>query len=442
MFETPVSRLDLLYAITDQKTLAIDRWAENTGDKAEVSGHFYSDKAPGTATVALAPFAAARLGLRVAGGDVDSQDAWRALSWITCFAALGVPAALGMMALFAWLRKHVPQRVALVTVLALAVGGMTLPHATALWSHALVIGLVSLAVWALEVFGGPTGKRRTALAGFCLGLAVASEYTAGLVGMSLAVYALLWRKGHRVAFLAAAIPPLLLIPLYSWATVGTPFSLPYSYTASYPAMRQGIYAIKWPDIGTMGKLLFSSQRGLFFWSPFLLMAIVGWWQVAETKPRALWLTYSVPMVMVIVISGRTWDWEAGQCLGPRYLAPILPLLALPCAFGVERFKRVGVALAAVSIILTTLATLTNAVPPKWYENPLVQLHWRRLIEGRFSPNLGIMWGLPPYASVALFYLILALGIWWVWRQARRLDAARPVANHAASSAEPPGELPP
>ena len=193
-------------------------------------------------------------------------------------------------------------------------------------------------------------------------------------------------------------------------------------------MKEGLYAIKWPDAGTACNLLFSPSRGLFFWTPFLLMAGVGYAKLIRTDRRLFWLTYGVPLLQIVVISGRTWDWPAGPTLGPRYLAPILPLLALPCALGVRRFPRVGMALAACSILITTLATLTNACPPYSYYNPLAELHIPLLLKGDLAPNLGIVCGLSPYGSVAFYYAILIAGIAWLWR---RLPKESAVAQEQA-----------
>jgi hypothetical protein len=253
------------------------------------------------------------------------------------------------------------------------------------------------------------------LAGFACGWALASEYTAGLVIVGLFCWLVSqgWRRA--VPFCLGAVPPLLLIPLYSWLCFRNPFILPYSLDPAFPAMKEGLYGIKWPDAETAFNLLLSPARGLLFWTPFLAMAGFGYPKLARDYPPLFWLTYAVPVLQIIVISGRTWDWQAGPTLGPRYLAPILPLLALPCALGVQRFPRIGMALAAYSILITTLATLTDASPAAGYYNPLTELHIPLLLKGELAPNLGTLIGLPPHVSVALFYVILIVGVAWLWR---------------------------
>ena len=58
-FATAFSRLALLETVVSHGRLEIDRYRAKTSDTALVNGHHYSDKAPGTAALALPAFAAA-----------------------------------------------------------------------------------------------------------------------------------------------------------------------------------------------------------------------------------------------------------------------------------------------------------------------------------------------------------------------------------------------
>ncbi len=484
---TPLSRLDLLHALAHGR-VQIDAYRSNTPDVAEYEGHYYSDKAPGTVALAWPAFAASAAALRASRTGLDSKAGWLYSSWAATIGSNTIEAALGMALLLVWLSKHAGARAALMATLAVYLGAAPLPYATMMFSHALVVGLISIALWSASKCGvgsaecgmqeakpgmgsaecgmgsaegrGTGGFNRGAashaepwaaaaplrdsrlggwksarglsgivvwakanrwdlLAGFACGWALASEYTSGLIviGIGLWLMSQGWRR--LVPFCLAAIPPLLLIPLYSWLCFRHPFILPYSLNASFPEMKQGLYAIKWPDAQTAFNLLFSPARGLFFWSPFLVMAGAGYWDLAGKDKRLFWLTYAVPVLQIVVISGRTWDWPAGPTLGPRYLAPILPLLALPCALGVRRFPKTGTLLAAYSIAITTLATLTNASPPfPTHPNPLLDLNIPMFLRGQFQPNLGTVAGLTPFLSVALYYAILSAGIFWLWRLSR------------------------
>ena len=213
----------------------------------------------------------------------------------------------------------------------------------------------------------------------------------------------------------AAIVPLSMIPCYSWACFHNAFILPYSLDSFYPEMKHGLYAIKWPNLITGYRLLVGPTRGLVFWTPFLVMAGIGYSKLMVHNKPLFWLTYGAPLLQVIVISGRTWDWQAGPSIGARYLAPTLPLLALPCALGVKRFPRIGMILAFYSVGITTLATLVDASPGSDVYNPLLDFHIPLFWRGELSPNLGLLLGLSPFESVALFYTMVLGGVLYLWR---------------------------
>jgi hypothetical protein len=446
---TPASRLDLMFAIVRHGTLAIDDFHENTPDKAWHAGHYYSDKAPGTVALALPGFWLAHGLVPRAGPDPTGRTMWLAGSWAACVSSQVLPAALGGCLLWIWLRRFVRARAAWVAVVALWLGSLPLPYATMLFSHAQVIGLISVALWALALFEDPIPRRsgdrlmlqpegggmttgpspvprwRQGLAGGCLGLTLASEYTAGLVVAALGVLVFWKRRRGSLWCVAGALPPLLLIPAYSWATLGVPWDLPYSYQASFPEMAAGLYAIQWPDLENLLRLLFGPTRGLVFWSPFLLLAGLGWVWMARERPGWLWLTYAVPLLQVVVISGRTWDWQAGYALSARYLSPILPLVALPCALGVQRWPRLGALLAALSVGMVTLATGTDACPVYDVEVPLFELHLPKLWRGEFSYNaLSVLCGFPPAVAAGLYSALVVAGLVGGWHACGRLDARR------------------
>jgi hypothetical protein len=431
---TPVSRLDCLHAIVSQGTLAVDRWRTNTPDVAFSNGHYFSDKAPGTLVLALPGFIVGSACLKARDIDLESKPGWLLTSW-TASAGIAIITAWGLLGLANLLGKITGAPAGPSTAAAIWFGAAPLPYSTLLFSHAHVVASIALGLWLLSraepsVFGiaNPIGcligrSRVLALAGLSFGWVLNSEYTAGLVVMGILAIVIGGRWRDYLWIMVGMIGPLLLIPLYSWLTVGSPFVLPYSYQASFPEMKEGLYAIKWPDLTTAWNLLFSPARGLFFWSPFLLCAFLGYPSLLRRAPRLFWLTYAIPILQVVVISGRVWDWQAGPTLGPRYLAPILPLLAIPCAMGAQRFPKLALLLGGYSVLITTVATLTDACPScSEHSNPLWDLNLPLLLKGELSPNLGLLLGLPPYASVGLFYLILSSAIWCLARAVRKQEA--------------------
>ena len=74
--------LAALHAVVIKQTMVIDDYHVYTGDKAFINGHYYSEKAPGVAVLALPAFGLTVLLQRMMGIDPDAARAWSASAWI------------------------------------------------------------------------------------------------------------------------------------------------------------------------------------------------------------------------------------------------------------------------------------------------------------------------------------------------------------------------
>ena len=90
------SRFDLVRAMVERGTLRIDAYHENTQDKAYYQGHYYSDKAPGVALLALPVAAIARPLLRVTGIEPRSPRGLVATSYLATVFAVAFPDSFGL----------------------------------------------------------------------------------------------------------------------------------------------------------------------------------------------------------------------------------------------------------------------------------------------------------------------------------------------------------
>ncbi len=149
---TPLSRLDLLHALAHGH-VEIDAYRANTPDVAEYGGHYYSDKAPGTVALAWPAFAASGAVLKATGVGLDSKAGWLYSSWGATIGSNAIEAALGVALLLVWLSKHAGAKAALITAMAVYLGAAPLPYATMMFSHALVVGLISIALWSASKCG-------------------------------------------------------------------------------------------------------------------------------------------------------------------------------------------------------------------------------------------------------------------------------------------------
>jgi hypothetical protein len=418
--QTPVSRLDLLHALFVHKMFKIDAYHENTSNKSVHEGHYYSDKAPGVVALALPAFSLAAGLLSFFGTPLDSDVGWLVSSWIACAGSLAIITVLGAVALFAWLGKWVPPRRAYIATLALFLGAAPLAYCTLMMSHGVVVGLLAIALWA-----GDFGKAKIASAsraiswrdvatGFCCGLALASEYSAGIVVIGILGWFVASNFKRVVPLALGALLPLMLIPAYHWICFGTPFTVAYQHEASFTQMHEGFFGIKFPNAESAFSLLFSGHRGLFFCSPVLLIAFAGYYRLYVISRPLFWLTYLVPLLHILAISGYFYPY-GGIMFGPRFLAPLLAMMALPTALGIARFPRTGLLLASVSVLINVLVTVVD-ISPVPGSNPLVDFYIPQFIKGIFNLNLGAMIGLNGYASLFPLLLVLGIGICLIWRQ--------------------------
>src|SRR5215813_4942969 len=94
------TRFDLVRAIVENGTVRIDLYHENTGDKAHVGVHFFTDKAPGASLVAVPPVALVRGVMRVVRANLYSREAIVVYSYVATLAASAVPSVLAALCVF------------------------------------------------------------------------------------------------------------------------------------------------------------------------------------------------------------------------------------------------------------------------------------------------------------------------------------------------------
>ena len=133
------SRFDMVRAILEEKNLTIDAYHENTQDKALSRGHYYSDKAPGLALLALPVAATARPVLRVVGVDPMSPRGLVAISYAATVFAVGLSHSVSLrMCLFLIaLRLGSTVNGAAFAALGLGLATPMWAYATLFWGHAL-----------------------------------------------------------------------------------------------------------------------------------------------------------------------------------------------------------------------------------------------------------------------------------------------------------------
>ena len=401
------SRFDLVRAIIQQHTLSIDAYHENTQDKAFTNGHYYSDKAPGVALLAVPVALATRPALRSAGIDPDSPHGLVVTSYFATIITMALPLATACACLFL-VALRLGGSVAAAAFAACAMGLATpmWAYATLFWGHALAGACLLFAfAAALQLSRGANPARDLAwstVAGLTAGWATVTEYPAAPAAVILAIFALClvwkdgWSRRWRTAagIAAGALPCVAILLIYQWTAFGSAFHPSYAYypAGAFPWMKRGYLGLTYPHIDVALKLLFSCRRGLLFSGPVIFAAPFGlrWlWKQPATRAAAV---AAAAVAAYYLLFQSSFSAYSGWSYGPRYLSPGLPLLCLGLAPAWDQArkhgKRVVATLAFCSVLLTLMAVSTTSQPPSDLKCPMLQLIFPSFWSGKLSINTG------------------------------------------------------
>jgi hypothetical protein len=220
-----------------------------------------------------------------------------------------------------------------------------------LWQHGPSLLFLTGALWGIT-----RGDRRALLwAGLALGLAVFTRPTNILLVVPLAWHVVRRHESERVPFLALVALPMVAMAWYSWAMLG-------SVTALGQGQRMHIGTD--PLEGLAG-LLVSPARGLFVFSPILLMALPA---LPEAWTKATRFPLLRPLVIgaagVIAVHALWFVWWGGVSFGYRLLTETLPAFIVLLAVAWEtrlRGRPVRVVTAGALLALSVWANALGAL---------------------------------------------------------------------------------
>lgn len=352
------TRLNLIFALVEQGTLAIDAYHDtppyDTNDKAYFDGHYYSDKIFGMSLPALPVYALAHA---LHGGPLPFHAAHYLLKTVSA----ALPGAIGALFFFLILARTgtPPRRAILLT--ALAVGGsMWLGYGTVFYPYVagIAAALAALAIILFPPAGRLTGPNCLSIGLLC-GLTLLCDLTFGLV---IAGIGMIWllrlldqlgviglrafaeMKGERIRlkgtlsyaglFAAGVLIPLSLFAAYCLAIFGE-LTIPYRYEVDpffREGMAQGFMGITTPKAASLYFITVHPYRGVLYWSPLLLAGVAGCIIATRQYGRRLllgWLGLWC-FVSYLLFNSAYYQWWGGWAMGPRLMIPMLPFVFLGC----------------------------------------------------------------------------------------------------------------
>lgn len=260
------------------------------------------------------------------------------------------------------------QRTALVLAGLLAFGTLLPHYAASFLSEPLAALCLTLVVYGLvRARGAGLPPGWLAVSGFAAGLALATKLALGVALLAPGLW-LLWMVWDRYRLsLADVVRPLFAwggpvafwlagVGAYNWLRFGSPLDSGYGAEASAytTALRTGLEG-----------LVLSPGKGLFWYDPPLLLALIGAVWFGRRHP-GLALVVLGMLAGMLLLYGRYYVWWGGGVWGPRFLVPLLPLALLPAAEVVERAwagRRWAVASVAAAGVLGLIVTALPLVVP-------------------------------------------------------------------------------
>jgi hypothetical protein len=285
-------------------------------------------------------------------------------------------AVAGLFVLRTWLRRHFDEGVTTATLATLLLGTGLYHYATydSSYSHVYSFFLFSALLYLTETWWEdrrPARSKTPVLLGLVAGLIVLTRHTNALFLLIFPLYGVRdvdslrralrafvdrWRELAIIASIGALVilPQLLLYVratgrflVSSYGDLGFNFASPHFWG-----------------------VLFSVQKGLFFWSPLLLLA-VGGWMLGHRATRPFLTGALVVMLADVYLIASWWDWQFGSSYGHRGFIDTLPLFALGLASLFEwsaarpgrRTIVGGVVAAAVFLSVFQMLQYWNGVMP-------------------------------------------------------------------------------
>lgn len=385
-------------------------------DTAKIGDKVYSNKAPGTAVLSVPFYAVTRI-------FVGSPDASNIrISW---FVMRFFISTLPLFLLAFWLYKREADEFSLA---ALLFATPLFIYSLLFFSHIFVAVTIYFAFRLL--YDERFTKRRQALAaGLLAGLAVISEFPAVFPVLVFGIGLFFTDKRERNSriyfYIFGGLPFVIALMLYNYALFGSPFSMSYAYE-SFPEWAevagQGVFGIGVPSLANLYLLLFSPSRGLFFYSPILILSVVNFFRSKERRTLRHRVKIAAIFVSILLLSGHGAA-HGGWGFGARYLIFIVPLL-LDSFFDGEIYESSNIwqgFLFGLSFLFCTIPALTFPFAPPEFQFPHNDFWASFLIsEGWTTPNLLNVFGFSAtlWTLIPVFVLLI-IALYFVYENMRR-----------------------
>jgi hypothetical protein len=257
-------------------------------------------------------------------------------------------------------------------------GSMVSTVSRALWAHGPALFFLTAALFGLQVFEEHPQWRRDAFGRRAVMVALGCGVAAGLAyfcrptsAIEIVVFvAALGIRRVRAGVWAAAGAAVPIVAMWS-VNLATIHHFNTTYYAPSRVAPQGTF------LTALAGDLVSPARGLFIWSPILLLMIPAGVMAVRRPNRDYVLTICVVTIVLqwLVIADLN-PWWGGFSIGPRLFSDVVPFMMLLVADTLVRFLALpagtrrnllggGIALLLAFSLFTNLRAATHGSVEKW-----------------------------------------------------------------------------
>lgn len=344
-----MSRIAALRAITERGTLSIDAYRGWTIDWAIApNGHFYSNKAPGAILLSLPAFAAVdafALPRARALNHLDLHDRAPQPGYVHHLAVMLTMQLIPFFLLVLWissklLARGIPASAVHFFALAALFGNTADFYMNSNFGHGIsaILFLGAYFFWV---------DRRYLWVGLYLSWSLLSDYGVAFALPFVLLATLLRERNLRslAQIGVAALPGAAVWVAYHYHCFGSPFATANQFTnpEQILTLEHSTFHL-WgefsplPSFEIIGKLLFSTSRGILFTQPWMLAVFALPFLSAKQLPKGAALFAAGSLVGLLWMNGGFGGWHGGWSMGPRYLSVVFPAMALAIALAWDRFS--------------------------------------------------------------------------------------------------------
>lgn len=362
---------------------------------------YISDLAPGLSFILVPFYILGKILYGILGGPVISSNAYYSQfdSFIIYFLKIMLVFLAGYttVKLFDLLNLLSPNKIQNIIITIIASFGTLFFLYTPTLLPTLLTGFLYISIiFYLIKFDTDGKKSDLVLAGIFSGFAVVVEY-GSLVMIPWFIWYLLSKEliiskkiRYKDLFLYVGTFILGILPffVYNFYLSGNPLQTGYSFSHWFSQIN-----FYFNIVSGLIVLFFDINKGLFIFNPILLLACFGFLNRSYFKVHAREVILVVmPCIAFIIFYAKNFDPTGGTIVGPRYIIPLIPILAIGLQ-GWFLFKnKILICLNSFFIFISFLNTILTVLgigifPSNNEINPIYSDSIPNILKMKFNPIL-------------------------------------------------------